>query len=170
MNEGGEKYMNEIPEMPKSNGNKKIIAGVIIAIVLSIAINSLIASFFLKGSQGIQGTQGEQGVQGIQGARGEKGYNGTKGGIDPYVSAGLIDHFASNWLGTDHHTVQGYVINFGSTNANNVKISMTWSMGAGSYVYKTYNCYILTGHQISYIDVTYDFESQGVLSYTVTWD
>jgi len=121
-----------------------------------------------KGDQGIQGIQGDRGPQGIQGI-GVKGDKGDAGNVAVYVSAGITDHFSNVWLFTDHHNVQGYVINFGSTSASNVQIKMTWNLGGGTYVYKTYFAGTMQGHQIADIDVTYDFEGQGIFSYTVEW-
>ena len=128
-----------------------------------------------KGDQGDQGLKGDQGIQGVQGLKGDQGIQGIQGIQGPagnvavYVSAGLVDYYSWIWLGADHHNVQGYIINFGSTTANNVQIKMTWNLGGGAYVYKTYYAGAMAGHQITKLDITYDFDNQGSFSYTVDW-
>ena len=58
------------------------IAGIVIAILASIALSTVIAAQFAVGPQGPEGPQGEQGIQGIlgiQGVAGPEGLQGPKG-------------------------------------------------------------------------------------------
>jgi len=170
--------------------SRKTLAAILIATVLIAVLFSTLIAFFIvkqgppgiqglkgdKGEQGIQGTQGIPGIQGIQGIqglkgdKGEQGIQGPPGNVAVFVSAGLTDLFTSVWLFTDHHNVVGYIINFGSTAAYNAQIKMTWNLGGGTYVYKTIFEGTMQGHQIIRIDINYDFEGQGVFSYTTEWN
>jgi hypothetical protein len=156
---------------------------VLTVLLIALVLNTVIVYVLLKqgpqgveGDQGSQGVQGVQGIQGVQGERGLQGAQGVKGDKgDPgdtaaiYVSAGVDDHFTSVWLMPDHHNVQGYMVNFGSSTANDVQLKMTWNLGNGQFVYHTLYTGNMVGHQIMPVDVTYDFEGQGAFSYTVWW-
>lgn len=85
------------------------------------------------------------------------------------VSALISSTFTSVWLGDDRHDVEGFIVNFGTDPAYNVKIDQTWNLGAGVYVYKTINIGTLFGHEIKEIDITYYFEGTGTYSYEITW-
>ena len=153
--------------MSTINGISKATFAIGLASVLCVAIFVAYSfSVFIPGPQGIQGIQG---VKGDKGDQGIQGIQGPAGNVAVYVSAGLVDYYSWIWLGADHHNVQGYIINFGSTTANNVQIKMTWNLGGGAYVYKTYYAGAMVGHQIAKLDVTYDFDNQGSFSYTVDW-
>ena len=143
--------------------SRKTLAAILIATVLiAVLFSTLIAFFIVK--------QGPPGIQGLKGDKGEQGIQGPPGNVAVFVSAGLTDLFTSVWLFTDHHNVVGYIINFGSTAAYNAQIKMTWNLGGGTYVYKTIFEGTMQGHQIIRIDINYDFEGQGVFSYTTEWN
>ena len=165
---------------------------VVIALMFALGVNTLLVYVLVKqgpqgvqgvkGDLGVQGVQGEQGIQGVQGVQGERGVQGAQGVQGPkgdkgdqgdmaiIVSAGVEDHFTSVWLFSDHHNIQGYMVNFGSLTANNVQLKMTWSLGNGQFVYHTLGFGNMAGHQIKPVDVTYDFEGNGAFSYTVAWN
>ena len=160
-----------------------LVALLIVTVLVSVLFSTAISFLIIKqgpegiqgpkgdkGEQGEQGRQGIQGPQGIQGIQGPPGPQGPPGTVAVFVSAGLTDVFTSVWLFTDHHNVQGYVINFGDTQAYNVYVQMAWNLGGGSFVYKTYVIGTMEGHQITHIDVKYDFEGEGAFSYTVQWN
>lgn len=58
------------------------VAGIVATMVVSVAVATVLCSFFAvgpQGEQGIQGIQGEQGAQGIQGEKGDTGETGATG-------------------------------------------------------------------------------------------
>ena len=73
------------------------------------------------------------------------------------------------WFGTDRHHVYGPIVNWGDESAYDVRVQMTWNLGGGKYVYKTYYIEIMLKHQINYIDVAYRFDGSGSFSYYVEW-
>lgn len=178
--------MNE--RISKGIAKKTFALGLIVVLVCSVLLSFSIAYRFVKigpigprGEQGIQGIQGEQGVQGeqgsqgIQGERGPQGIQGPKGDkgdpgdIAVDVTCVLKSTFQSIWLGKDKHSVHGYILNWGTNNAYNVQIKLTWNQGSGKYVYKTISIGTMLGHQINEISITYRFEGSGSFSYEVQW-
>lgn len=119
-----------------------------------------------QGEQGLTGLQGETGPQGIQGPQGEKG---DPGDVAVDVSALVSVAFNNVSLGDDEHVVSGFIVNFGTEIAWNVKIELTWNLGGGKYVYKTINTGSMVGHAIMSFGATYYFEGQGTYSYEITW-
>jgi len=146
----------------------------------------------LTGDKGDTGATGPQGLQGEQGPKGDKpahqwsgtslrfqnpdgswgsyvDLKGDAGEVAVDVSALISVTFTDIWLGDDTHDVEGFIVNFGTGPAYDVKIDLTWNLGGGIYVYKTINVGTLSGHEIDEIDVTYYFEGTGTVSYEITW-
>ena len=160
---------------------RAFVAGLIAVLVVSVVLSYGISSVALpvlkgeKGDPGPQGPQGEQGPSGLQGPQGETGLQGPKGdkgdpgAVAVDVTALLTITYTSVWLGDDRHDVEGFAVNFGTTPAYNVKLDLTWDLGAGKFVYKTITIGTMQGHEIWDIDVTYYFEGTGPITYTITW-
>lgn len=154
------------------------IVGLIIAILASSLISTVVSMQWalIQGPKGDKGDKGDQGIQGLQGEQGpigpqgEKGEKGDPGEVPVDVEALIIVTFTSVWLGDDRHDVEGFIINFGTETAYNVKIDLTWDLGEGKFVYKTINVGNVWGHYIGSISETYYFEEQGTYSYEITWD
>ena len=142
----------------------------------------------IAGEMGLSGAEGEQGIQGVQGPKGDKGDTGATGpqgpqglrglkgdkgdpgGVEADISALIHVAFTSILFGDDRHDVTGFLANFGTETATNVKIKMTWSLGGGRYVYKTITIGTMYGHEIEDLDQTYYFEGAGSWWYEITWD
>jgi hypothetical protein len=122
-----------------------------------------------QGIQGPQGVQGIQGIQGVQGPRGLQGIQGIPGGVMPYVSGVLSDKYTDVWWPfTDHHTVSGYLINFGNDQCYNVVLTMNWTMADGT-VTQTYMMKNMLGHTVLAVALDYDFNGQGIFTYNISW-
>lgn len=123
-----------------------------------------------QGIQGIQGNKGDQGPQGIPGPKGDNGDRGEPGGAAASISATLTSTYHDVWFGIDYRSVRGYLINFGSDWAFNVKVKLTWWYSGGSYS-TTQDLGTISGHEIYAFAFDYYWEgSAGALSYEITWD
>lgn len=153
---------------------------------ISVLANYVVSSTVLKvgpqgdkGDVGLQGVQGEPGVQGIQGVKGDQGIQGLKGaqgdrgepgGVAASISGTLTSTYHDVWFGTDYRSIRGYLINFGTDWAFNVKVKLTWWYSGGSYS-KTQDIGTMIGHEIYAFAFDYYWEgSAGTLSYEITWD
>lgn len=139
----------------------------IVVLLVSVLLSYAVAVYVVK--QGPQGTQGPKGDTGATGQQGLKGDTGATGNVPASVSAALVDDYTYYLLSADNHHVTGYAVNFGSTTAQSASISITWYLGPGSYHYQTITLDNMDGHTIQRIDVTYNFDIQGSMSYTISW-
>jgi len=157
------------------------IVGLVIAILVSTSISALVVTQtdLAKGPQGetgpqgdtgSQGPQGDTGSQGPQGDTGPQGAEGPPGTVPADVKALITETFVSVWLAPDRHHIEGFIINFGTETAYNVKIELTWDLGGGMYVFQTIDAGNLWSHYVGNIGATYYFEGQGTFSYEITWD
>lgn len=149
------------------------IVGLVIAILVSTSISTLVITQ-TDLAKGPKGDPGPQGLQGLQGPKGDKGDQGEPGitiiSAPADIRILITVTYTSVWLGEDRHDVEGFVINFGTETAYNVKIKLTWDLGEGMYVYKTIDIGNPWGHYVGPFKATYYFEGQGTFSYEITWD
>ncbi|MGD9131380.1 MAG: hypothetical protein PVH73_07395 [Candidatus Bathyarchaeota archaeon] len=77
--------------MSSNNGVSKgiFVAGIVATMIVSVAVSTVLCSFFAVGPQGEQGIQGIQGIQGPQGIQGETGPQGPKGDTGDTGAQGL---------------------------------------------------------------------------------
>jgi len=124
-----------------------------------------------KGDTGPQGPQGETGPQGLQGETGPQGPKGDKGDpgrVTPDITASLTSTYTDVWLGTDYHDVKGLIINFGSSSAYSVTITITWHItGGGEHTEPADTIGTLSGHRIYEYSKRFYFE--GGYDY-ITWE
>ena len=123
-----------------------------------------------QGPQGETGPQGDTGPQGPQGETGPQGSEGPPGTLPADLKVLITETFVPVWPGDDRHDIEGFMINFGTETAYNVKIEMTWDLGGGMYVFKTIEAGNVWSHYVGNIGATYYFEGQGTFSYEITWD
>jgi len=141
--------------------------GIALTLILSTLLSMIVSIYFVK-----TGPQGPQGIQGTQGIQGPKGDKGDPGGVTPDVTASLTATYTDIWGGTDYHDVKGYLINFGSSPAYNVKITITWHIiGGGEHTEPVDLIGTLNGHQIYEYSKRYYFEgSYDYITWEITWD
>lgn len=84
------------------------------------------------------------------------------------VSTILSNTYTYVALGVDSHHIMGYLVNFGNKAANNVIISMSWTVG-GVMVSQNYNYGPMPGYSFRTVDVTYSFDNNGPFTYSVSW-
>jgi len=141
-------------------------AGLMAVLVISLLLSYGIASLVVK--VGPQGPQGLQGPPGIQGPKGDKG---DPGGVTPDVTASLTSTYTNVLLGTDYHDVKGLIINFGSSPASNVIITITWhTPGGGTHTEPADSIGTLSGHRIYEYSHRYYFEGGAdYITWEITW-
>ncbi len=155
-----------------------LVAGLVGAIIISTLLSTVIIdqTDLAKGPQGDIGPQGETGPQGDTGPQGPQGETGPQGSEGPPgtlpadLKVLITETFVPVWPGDDRHDIEGFMINFGTETAYNVKIEMTWDLGGGMYVFKTIEAGNVWSHYVGNIGATYYFEGQGTFSYEITWD
>jgi hypothetical protein len=154
----------------------------VIGIIVAILVSSLISVFAvsqlnlstqssqvngLKGDKGDTGATGPQGPKGDTGATGPAGPQGPSGNIPVALSANLD----SSMMDVNQKTIvtfTGFIINFGTTTANNVVIRFTFIINEGQFI-KTYNLPSSIGGQSVrslWIQFPFDFQFS---SYNVNW-
>jgi len=155
------------------------IVGLIAAILASSFISTIVAMQWAvvqgpkgdKGDTGPQGPQGPQGLQGPAGPKGDTGPQGPSGGVQPDVTASLSDTYTNVLLGTDYHDVTGLLINFGSSPAYSVTITITWHItGGGTHTEPADLIGTLSGHRIYEYSKRYYFEGgYDYITWEITW-
>ena len=120
------------------------------------------------GPQGIQGSQGATGSQGPQGLQGIQGPQGPAGSTAPALSADFSD-VSSMWVSPNTYvTLRGFMVNFGSYPAYNVRITFNFTIYGGQYI-RTYDYGFMWGHEIVDLWIQFSFNLQ-FSSYSYSWD
>ena len=158
---------------------KAFVAGLIAVLIVSVILNYFIASTVIRvglqgppGPPGPQGPMGPEGPPGPEGPMGPPGPPGPPGGVEPDVTAWFTSTYTDVWFGTDYHDVEGWVINFGSEPAYNVKIKITWHIfGGGEHTEPEVLIGTLSGHEIYRFSERFYFEGgYDYITWEITWD
>lgn len=139
-----------------------LIAVLIVSVLLSYGITNTVVKV------GPQGPKGETGPVGPQGPKGDKG---DPGGVTPDVTASLTSTYTNVILGTDYHDVEGLIINFGSSPAYSVTITITWHItGGGEHTEPAVSIGTLSGHEIYEFSKRFYFEGgYDYITWEITW-
>jgi hypothetical protein len=119
-----------------------------------------------KGDTGATGPQGSQGPQGLQGIQGPQGPAGQDANVRPALSA----YFKADSMYISpktYVTFDGFMVNFGSNPAYNVRITFTFTIYGGQYV-RTYDYGAMWGHRVASLWIQFSFDLQ-FSSYSYVW-